>query len=157
VGKTRICVAGYGISHNTGRAQKLASVIAQQYPEKYETWFYFSTFEYKQFLEGIKPAIPKEQLSQPSTLDANPKTIQDHTSSPFVWMETTSGGDGNKQIKAVGGRDKFCEWASTEFPKDADDIQSLTSLEEPVLLELFFDYSTPGGTWMEHENKDNKE
>jgi hypothetical protein len=36
-GKTRICVAGFGISHNTARAQKLASAIASSYPEQFET------------------------------------------------------------------------------------------------------------------------
>ena len=31
-GKTRICVAGFGISHNVGRAQRLVELIAKTHP-----------------------------------------------------------------------------------------------------------------------------
>ena len=77
-GKTRICVAGFGISHNTGRAQKLAATIARIHPDKYETWFYFSTFCYKEFLKSfIQNEIPHDQKSQLSTLDSD-RTIGSH-------------------------------------------------------------------------------
>jgi len=34
--------------------------------------------------------------------------VRTHKSSPFVWIETTEG------VKAIGGRDKFCEWIQTK-------------------------------------------
>jgi hypothetical protein len=142
--KTRICVSGYGISHNTGQAQKLAAVIAKEHPDKYETWFYFSTFSFKDFLTTLKQEIPEDQQSKLSTLDSNTKTVSQHTSAPFVWLER---GDNNK-MEAIGGRDKFCDWATKEFPGE-EPIQALSSVEEPPLSELFFDNTTPGGTWME--------
>lgn len=141
--KTRICVSGFGVSHNTGRAQKLASAIAKEHPDKYETWFYFSTFQFKDFLKTLKQEIPEEQQSKLSTMDSKTKTIAVHSSAPFVWLERR-----DNQIEAIGGRDKFCDWATNEFPGE-EPIQALSSVEEPPYSELFFDNSTPGGTWME--------
>ena len=141
--KTRICVAGYGLSHNTGRAQRLAAAIAAAHPSRYETWFYFSTFCYRDFLESIKTEIPEEQKSLPSTLDTGAPSMVQHRSAPFVWFERAAA----PQFQAVGGRDKFCDWSRTEFAHQ-EDIQAWTSLEEPPLTELFFDNATPGGTWM---------
>jgi hypothetical protein len=153
--KTRICVAGYGISHNVGRAQRLASTIAKAYPQKYQTWFYFSTFGFSQFLNIIKAEIPEDQKSHPSTKDKG-KTMAEHASAPFVWLETaattttttTAGTDQNKTIiTAKGGGDMFREWARKEFPENAD-IQELAKAETPTMSESFFDNATPGGTWM---------
>uniref|UniRef100_A0A7S0ZJL5 Uncharacterized protein n=1 Tax=Timspurckia oligopyrenoides TaxID=708627 RepID=A0A7S0ZJL5_9RHOD len=141
-GKIRICVSGYGMSHNTGRAQKLAATIARVYPEGYETWFYFSTFHFKDFLESILKQIPEDQLSKPSCLDSD-RPISNHSSSPFVWLEHP----GAKPMTAIGGRDSFCDWAAKTFPSDKS-IQGLTSTREPPLSEMFFDNATPGGTWM---------
>ena len=163
MGRTRICVAGFGISHNTGRAQKLAATIAECHPKDYETWFYFSTFTFRDFLKDhLLPEFPDSEKGKMSTLDKTSKTVANHTSAPFVWLEkTTRTTDGSttdnsqKIMTALGGRDKFCEWAANEFP-DQEDIQSLTSLEEPILLELFFDNTTPGGTWMPHDKDSNK-
>lgn len=137
-------MAGFGLSHNTGRAQKLAAVIAKEHPDKYETWFYFSTFEFRDFLRALKQEIPEDQKAKISTLDNKSKTVASHTSSPFVWLER--GGD--NQIEAIGGRDKFSEWAGKELQGEKS-IQELASLEEPPYSEVFFDNSTPGGTWME--------
>jgi hypothetical protein len=153
-GKTRICVAGFGFSHHTSRAQKLASVIATRYPDQYETWFYFSTFGFNDCLKVILQELPDEQKSQPGTKDKG-KTIGEHTSSPFVWFETggTLAADGEtvegKTMITKGGRDMFCEWAGQEFPKD-EAIQALSSLEAPPFSEAFwFNNATPGGTWSE--------
>jgi len=33
IGKTRLCVAGFTASPHTGRARKLAGLIAKKYPE----------------------------------------------------------------------------------------------------------------------------
>ena len=91
--------------------------------------------------------IPSDQKSQKSTLDSD-RTIGEHTSSPFVFLETPTAAGGVGGLTALGGGDKFCEWAAKEFPKD-ESIQALASLDEPPLTELFFDNSTPGGTWMQ--------
>lgn len=141
-GKTRICVSGFGISHNVSQAQKLAAEIAKEYPDKYETWFYFSTFDFKDFLVSIKKEFPEDQQSKRSTLDSKETTIATHRSAPFVWFET-----GDKSLEAIGGRDMFCEWAGKEFA-DNESIQSLSSTADPPLSMLFFDNTTPGGTWM---------
>jgi hypothetical protein len=150
-GKIRICVAGFGISHNVSQAQRLASAIAKAYPTKYQTWFYFSTFGFSQFLKVIKTEIPEVQRSLASTKDSG-KTMAEHTSAPFVWLETTTGSDTKTTTMiAKGGRDMFCEWACQEFP-DNGSIQELAKTETPPLSELFFDNTTPGGTWMEDNN-----
>jgi hypothetical protein len=157
-GMTRICVAGYGTSHNVGRAQKLASTIAKAYPRKYQTWFYFSNFGFAQFLSILKAEIPEDQKSHPSTKDKG-KTMAEHTSAPFVWLETTTATtttattDGvdeknNKVITAKGGGDMFRDWAREEFPEN-NDIQELAKTETPSMSEMFFDNATPGGTWMD--------
>jgi hypothetical protein len=140
-GKTRICVAGFGISHNVGGAQKLASAIAAEYPDQYETWFYFSTFHFHDFLKTLKEEIPEHQKSQSSTLDKG-KTMGEHTSAPFVWFERAD----EPAFEAKGGRDKFCEWAGTEFP-NVESIQALASVDEPSFKGMFFDNDTPSGTW----------
>ena len=41
-GKTRICIAGAYSGPHDARAHKLAAAIAAAYPEKYETWFYWT-------------------------------------------------------------------------------------------------------------------
>jgi hypothetical protein len=155
-GQTRICVAGYGISHNVGSAQRLASAIAKAFPQKYQTWFYFSNFGFVQFLNTIKTEIiPEDQKLLPSTKDKG-KTMAEHTSAPFVWLETTTtdGGDDEQQtttITAKGGGDMFREWARKEFPEHGE-IQELAKAETPSISEIFFDNATPGGTWMENNN-----
>ena len=141
-GKTRICVSGFGVSHNTGRAQKLAAEIAKQEADKYETWFYFSTFCYRDFVRDfVSKELPEDQKKIPSTLDSE-KPMEKHQSAPFVWLE-----QGQNEITAIGGRDRFCQWAAVNFP-DNESIQALTSLEEPPFSELFFDNATPGGTYL---------
>ena len=152
-GKTRICVTGYGISHNVNRAKKLAESIAEKHPDTYETWFHFDTFKFKEILAEILNEIPVEQKSKPSTLDKG-KTIGEHTSAPFVWFER--GGefesDGEtikgKTYEAIGGRDKFCEWAGKEF-EGVKSIESLSSIDSPPLSEIFF--TSDGGTWNKKE------
>jgi hypothetical protein len=42
IGKTRICVAGFTLSHHTGRARDLADEIVKAFPERFESWFYFA-------------------------------------------------------------------------------------------------------------------
>jgi hypothetical protein len=144
-GITRICVSGVGASHHTGRAQKLASLIAKKYPTRYETWFYFSSFGFHSFLKSdILPRLSDDQKSKPSTTDKG-KTVGTHSSSPFVWLETSgSSGSSSKEYTALGGRDLFCQWANETFPDDTD-IKTLTATE-PGFSEVWFDNQTPGGT-----------
>jgi hypothetical protein len=142
-GVTRICVSGFGASPNVGRAQKIAALIVKKHPTKYETWYYFSTFGFGDFLKTvILPEIPEDQKSKSGTKDKG-KTIGEHTSAPFVWLETSSGD--KKEYTAIGGRDMFCEWAEQKFPDDAE-VKALTETT-PGMSELFFDSAVPGGTY----------
>ena len=80
--------------------------------------------------------------------------MAEHTSAPFVWLETataTAGADEKKTLIAKGGGDMFREWARKEFPENAD-IQELAKTEPPTISEMFFDNATPGGTWMDENN-----
>lgn len=159
-GKTRICVTGFAISHNVGRAQKLAAAIAEAHPDKYETWFYFSNFGYSKFLTKFKQhQLPEDQKGLPSTSDGG-KTLAEHTSAPFCWLErggtivaaAEDGGDDTvegKIYEVKGGRDMLCDWAGKEFPEE-ESIQALCSVKAPPRSETCFDNTTPGGTWMEH-------
>ena len=141
-GVTRICLSGFGISHNAGRAHKVAALIAKKYPKDYETWCYYSTFGFKKFLETVIPDFPADQKAKPSTTDKG-KTIENHSTSPFVWLEVTKGGV--KEYTALGGRDMFCKWVDENFPNDAE-LMALTK-GEPPLSACFFNNKTPGGTY----------
>lgn len=142
-GLTRICVSGYGVSHNAGRAQKIATLIAQKHAQEYETWFYFSTFGYGEFLKTVIPDLPEDQKAKQGTMDIG-KSIGQHMSSPFVWLEKTKSG-GEKEYIALGGRDMFCKWVDETFPQDAE-LKELTK-EEPPLSDFWFDNKTPAGTY----------
>lgn len=106
-GITRLCVSGFTLSHHTGRARKVADEVQRQYPDKYETWFYFGSHdEYRAFLEEVKKEIPANE------------EIQKHSTSPFCWLETE-----NEKV-ALGGRDRLCEWAHSTFA----DNKSITDM-----------------------------
>merc|ERR1712167_562365 len=45
--------------------------------------------------------------------------VAEHHSMPFVWLER-SDAEGNKVLTAIGGRDKFDEWARKEFENVAE-------------------------------------
>lgn len=130
-GKTRICVAGFGISHHTNRAGKLARAIQAALPDKYETWFYFDTKGYRPaFLTQIKSELPEEQQ----------KAFAAHRTSPFCWLETTANGEDGKAVRrldAKGGRDRLSEWAMKTFP----DEKSITEIagKPPSLTEFWVD------------------
>lgn len=40
-GKVRVCVAGFAVSHNVGRAASVARAIVANSPDQFESWFYF--------------------------------------------------------------------------------------------------------------------
>jgi len=105
--KTRICVAGFFISNHTGRARRLAAMIARKYPKEYETWFYFdSPGCYYHFLQETFDNVPF------------PQHLKGHDSSPFVWFET-----GKNVIEPIGGRSHFAEWAINRFKNDAEIVE----------------------------------
>lgn len=137
-GKTRVCVSGFGLSHHTGRARFIAESIGEAHPDKYETWFYFDTRGFRPgFLDSVKEEIKASGGSLP----------ENHTSSPFCWIERTSS-NGKKEMRGLGGRDKLCEWAKANFdPKDSKNTKFLSVCDEepPRSYDLtFFDNKTPG-------------
>lgn len=127
-------MAGFGLSHHTGRAREIAASIAEAYPDEYETWYYFDTRGFRpKFLVEIKKAIKESGGDLP----------EDHNTSPFVWLETA--GASKKEMTGIGGRDKLCEWTKARF--DANDsknakLMPLCDGEPP--LKLFFDNKSPG-------------
>mmetsp|Transcript_8172 Transcript_8172/g.20248 ORF Transcript_8172/g.20248 Transcript_8172/m.20248 type:complete len:165 (-) Transcript_8172:264-758(-) len=136
-GKTRICIAGFGFSHHTGRARAIATAIVEGYPDEYETWFYFDSRGYRpEFLDAIKKEIKESGASIP----------EDHKSSPFCWLEI---GGSKKEMIAIGGRDKLCEWTQAKFDASDDKNAKILPLceEEPPhsRKEIFFD-NMPTGT-----------
>ena len=86
--KTRICVSGYKISPYTGHARATAAAIAEAFPDKYETWFYFApSNDFYAFLKATFDDVPF------------PEHLKGHASSPFVWLEAGA----KNEITPVGG------------------------------------------------------
>eukprot|EP00567_Pseudictyota_dubia_P018666 CAMPEP_0197433230 /NCGR_PEP_ID=MMETSP1175-20131217/1161_1 /TAXON_ID=1003142 /ORGANISM="Triceratium dubium, Strain CCMP147" /LENGTH=160 /DNA_ID=CAMNT_0042961549 /DNA_START=35 /DNA_END=517 /DNA_ORIENTATION=+ len=145
-GKTRICVAGFGISNNVGYAQMLASAIAEKFPDKYETWFYFSNFGYREFLKDFQANhLPDDYKDKPCSMDKNSKTFATQTAAPLVFFQSADG-----TIVPKGGRDLFCQWAAEEF-KDHPDIVDKADVATPPMKYSFFDHKTPGGTYLNNK------
>mmetsp|Transcript_26684 Transcript_26684/g.40926 ORF Transcript_26684/g.40926 Transcript_26684/m.40926 type:complete len:160 (+) Transcript_26684:28-507(+) len=141
-GKTRICISGFGISHNVSRAQQVADIIASTYPDKYETWYYFSTPGFRALLKEIKAELPEREMGKESTTDKG-TTVATHHSAPFVWFEQAAGnGNDGKTYNVKGGRDLFCAWAVKEFPNDTK-IQELAGTG-PSLTEVVFNSNAKG-------------
>lgn len=98
-GKKRICVAGFRASPFTGRARAVAALIAEQYPDQYESWFYFDTSDnFYAFLKETFDPVPF------------PPHLKGHASSPFVWLEH---GKGNV-ITPIGGNDYLSKWVNEQ-------------------------------------------
>jgi len=130
-GKTRLCVAGFGTSHHTARASRVARAVGASAPERLETWFYFDSAGYRG-KDGLLPKIKSE-------LDKDDQErFASHNSSPFCWFEYPDG-----RRKGIGGRDKLCEWAQAEFPNDSH-IQKLTTTLPSRLREAFSVDKSPG-------------
>jgi len=126
-GKTRLCVAGFRASHNTGHARLLADMIAKKYPDKYETWFHFPAFgaaDFYKFVDSLKPKLNEQQSEKFGSRKG--------WSSPFCWFEDAEG-----DLDAKGGNDSFCEWALATFPED-EEIKAYAALK-PSLTEVVFD------------------
>ena len=59
VGKTRLCIAGYKISHHTGRARTIIGLIAKKYAADYESWMYFASgSDFEAFLKVTFDPVP---------------------------------------------------------------------------------------------------
>lgn len=131
-------VSGFGISHHTGRARAIATAVAEAYPEKYETWFYFDT---RGFRPGFLASIEKEITENGGAFP------EGHSSSPFCWFEEQSG-ENNKTYTGIGGRDRLAEWAKKTFAESEskhEAIWNLSRAEPPrEWKELRFDCSSPG-------------
>lgn len=129
-------MAGFSVSHHTGRARFIADSIAKAYPDQYETWYYFDTKGFKKnFLESIKNEIKESGGILP----------EDHATSPFCWLETTK--ESKKEMVGLGGRDKLCEWTKSKF--DATEGKNAAFLPycdaPPVKWKtVIFDFKTPG-------------
>lgn len=142
-GKTRICVAGFALSHHTDRAGKLARTIVKSNPGAYESWFYFDSKGFRGkdrftgatdgnpeaggFLATIKAELSPEQREQ----------WAGHMTSPFCWLELPRG---EKQV--LGGRDGLSAWATAE-PALAAQAAVQKMIGEPSSLEAWVD-TTPG-------------
>ena len=136
-GITRISVSGFTLSHHTGRARKLADEIQKAFPTRFETWYYFTSHNlYRMFLEHLKENEFASSLAENSPLKS-------HRTSPIVWLETIDPSTGNVEVRPLGGRDRFCEWALEEF-KDSPVIHELASTS-PGLGDAWVD-ETPGSS-----------
>jgi len=171
-GVTRICVSGFGISHHTGRARAIASAIADKYPDKYETWYYFDTRGFRpSFLDSIKSEISSSADDGGVLSDESKTILSEHNASPFCWLEETSTTTNKKKLfTPIGGRDSLCDWAKKTFADndtngdgDGDDtttkndnnnesIISLCRSEPSHWKEIKFDATTPGTTKTETYN-----
>mmetsp|Transcript_6608 Transcript_6608/g.13313 ORF Transcript_6608/g.13313 Transcript_6608/m.13313 type:complete len:168 (+) Transcript_6608:1-504(+) len=138
-GKIRICVTGFGVSHNVGMAQKVAKKIYELHSDQYEAFFCFNTFDFKNYLENLK----KEEGWDEASFEKPPKpgggstSFQKHGSAPFVWLEYP---DGKKEF--VGGRDYFCDWASKKFAGEQEIVDLAggdNPWAEPSMGDLFFE------------------
>jgi hypothetical protein len=122
----RLCVAGFTLSHHTGRARKVVDEIVKAHPAQYESWYHFDTKGYRPFLQQLKLEFSPEQQEK----------FAEHKTSPFVWLEKS---DGSKDAK--GGRDRLCEWAIVEFKHDKAVVDLCSS--GPGLSDAWVDES-PG-------------
>ena len=161
-GKVRVCVAGFAVSHNVGRAASVARAIVANSPDQFESWFYFDDQGARQTIKlalcsalcaptpdphaGFRgersrflgPRGTGGFLAQlKSELEpAQRTTFADHATAPFCWLERPGG-----VLEALGGRDELSAWAMAEFPGVAA-ISTLAS-GKPAASEAFFDKS-PG-------------
>jgi len=99
-GKIRLCIAGFHISPHTGRARKIASLIARKFPDQYETWYVWgSSSEYESFIIERTRDVPF------------PPELKGHGSSPFVYLEQGA----SKTTTPIGGREQLAQWVLKNF------------------------------------------
>jgi hypothetical protein len=121
-GKIRLCIAGYTISHHTGRSRKIIAVVAKKYPAQYESWMYFPSHkEFEAFCKTTFDPVPF------------PPHLKGHSTSPFCWTETTDAA-GVTKINPIGGRDHLCGWVLAKFPSD-EELKVLCTTAPSLLSE----------------------
>merc|ERR1712146_788282 len=110
------------------------------YPDKYETWHYFDNSGYKGFLEKQPLEFSEDERAKPSCNDVAfvkpATTVAEHYSTPFIWLES-SDSEGKRVLTAIGGRDKFDEWARKEFagvPEIVEEAQEGFSFSRDVFF-----------------------
>jgi len=94
--KQRICVAGINYSPYCGRARKLASLIAERFPENFETWFYFDSSSC--FDDFTAKTFGSSEVVFPSD-------VKGQSTAPFIWIESRD------SVEYVGTSDQFRTWA----------------------------------------------
>eukprot|EP01001_Neometanema_parovale_P012686 NODE_8995_length_669_cov_44.340659_g8732_i0.p1 GENE.NODE_8995_length_669_cov_44.340659_g8732_i0~~NODE_8995_length_669_cov_44.340659_g8732_i0.p1 ORF type:complete len:157 (-),score=22.73 NODE_8995_length_669_cov_44.340659_g8732_i0:140-610(-) len=98
--KSRICVAGVMGSYRTGKAMKLANLIAKTHSSKYESWFNVQMGHlYRPFLTMFV-----HQLDQ---------SWHSFKSYPMCWLEFPNG-----QLQVKGDEPSFSKWALETFPEN---------------------------------------
>jgi len=104
-GKIRLCIAGFHISPHTGRARKIASLIARKFPDQYETWYVWgSSSEYESFIIERTRDVPF------------PPELKGHGSSPFVYLEQGA----SKTTTPIGGREQLAQLGAQELHRSGD-------------------------------------
>ena len=98
--KTRICIAGYPASPPTAHSHYLADKIAKEFPDRFETWYYWDQWSLWTYLPQRFAAV------------TFPEHLKGHCTSPFVWFERGS----KNEVEPIGGDDYFTKWAKKEFP-----------------------------------------
>ena len=102
-GKLRICVHGMAISHNNGRAQKLAQALQAAFPDRVETWFAFPCLgppQHWAWVNSMKHGEKGERFAIDSGASGFPQApalmseednerfcSRNGWGSPFVWVE----------------------------------------------------------------------
>merc|ERR1711998_429076 len=148
-GVTRIHVIGMrgpfgGMgSPNVGKAHRVAELIRKTQPAEYETWFYFDNSGFRPFLNEQLLEFNETERAKESTNDKG-TTVAEHHSMPFVWLES-SDAEGKRVLTAIGGRDKFDEWARKEFA-DVPEVVAEAREGFSFLRDWFFDNDSKSST-----------
>lgn len=122
--RVRICVIGFPISPNTGRAVRVADAIAEALPAKYETWYSFM------YPPGHYQLAEFVKVNELTSEDRAKFSSRYGWSSPFCWLEYP---DGTR--KGIGGRDMLCAWAAVEFA-DTEAVKSVATASFPGLSDV---------------------
>ncbi len=123
------------MSHHTGRARKIADLIAQRHAALFDTWFRFTSQDEYRGPHGLLTLL---QAQMP---EGHP--LKTHRTSPFVWIETAEPVEGAYKpegrdcyVLPLGGRDRFCEWVHKQ-PVLEQDEQVRALATEPSVFDAW--------------------
>lgn len=136
-GVDRFCVAAYSASPPSAHAHLLADLIARKYPDKIETYYYFSMFSYFKFLE--------ERFSKVSFAEIGCEHLKGHDTSPFVYIErepVSAAAEGKKPLECIGGDDKFIEFVNRHF----SDPEIIAFANKPLPMSQMLHYNKAPAT-----------